>query len=160
MKLPEGLAQHILDALAEAHESRDNASGYGGDEERRTHSRAAQKFLDAGVAFKAWLEAAAKPAAFNPTDAPIGSVWRHTSGVLYAVFDHLNANEGQEGRPEYPPTIAYINALGRTYARRADDWARSFTRVEVSDDEPVETTLLAAMNHLMDLTIVLSREEV
>ncbi len=57
-----------------------------------------------------------------------GSVWRHRNGNIYTVL-HI-ANEPDDER--YPRTVVYQGTNGRIWARRADDWHRSMTSVDLS----------------------------
>lgn len=57
---------------------------------------------------------------------PIGSVWLHRNGNTYRV--QALANLPNEER--YPLTVVYQNVHnGSIWARRADDWSRSFELV-------------------------------
>lgn len=58
------------------------------------------------------------------------TTWRHHNGNEYGVL--LITNEGSQ-RPEYPPTVVYVNKVsGKWYSRPVADWHRSMT--EVPDD--------------------------
>jgi hypothetical protein len=66
----------------------------------------------------------------DPTTWPeIRSVWRHEkSGDHYYVADYANIENNVEKRDRYPVTILYRKAnTDRLYARRLDDWERSFS---------------------------------
>lgn len=57
---------------------------------------------------------------------PLNSLWQHTkSGNVYMVTDWLNTSVDQTDK--YPWMIGYYNLDADTsWARRADDWHRSF----------------------------------
>jgi len=54
-----------------------------------------------------------------------GSIWRHYNGAVYEVLMIANDHSDAEN---YPVMIVYKGfANGRTWARRASEWHRSFT---------------------------------
>lgn len=70
----------------------------------------------------------------QPVEPPeAGSTWKHHNGNAYGVL--LLTNVGSE-RPEYPPTVVYVNvANGKWYSRPVADWHRSMTEVEDDADD-------------------------
>lgn len=59
---------------------------------------------------------------------PIGSVWEHTNGNVYAVIDFTNTQP--ERQDKYPTRISYQNvANGEKYSRNLVDWDRSMIYV-------------------------------
>lgn len=54
-----------------------------------------------------------------------GTLWQHKNGNIYTIL--MLANEPDEER--YPLTVVYGGSNGKTWARRADDWHRSMTRI-------------------------------
>lgn len=59
----------------------------------------------------------------KPSVTP-GSVWRHYNGSIYTVW--AIANPDNPPGDDKPPTVVYIGANGNIWARRLDDWHRSF----------------------------------
>lgn len=58
-------------------------------------------------------------------DITPGSIWQHYNGGVYTVLEILNPDNPPTD--DKPPTVAYIGTNGRKWARRLDDWKRSFT---------------------------------
>lgn len=58
-----------------------------------------------------------------------GTLWRHRNGNIYEVVHVVNLPDDER----YPKTVVYRNVSNRTmWARRFDDWHRSFTHIGVS----------------------------
>jgi hypothetical protein len=55
----------------------------------------------------------------------IGSEWVHRNGNIYTVIQIANLPD----EPRYTLTIVYRGSNGEVWARRADDWHRSMTKV-------------------------------
>ena len=52
------------------------------------------------------------------------TVWRHRNGAVYVVIAIANLPDTED----YPKTVLYMNVVnGTAWARRFDDWHRSFT---------------------------------
>lgn len=63
-------------------------------------------------------------------NAPVttGSCWRHRNGFTYIVLAITNDTENP--RPNYPPTVFYINRDGKPWTGRLDDWHRRMEPIE------------------------------
>lgn len=56
------------------------------------------------------------------------TIWQHYNGIQYEVV--LIANRTSAQQDKYPTTVVYRNTLNKhVFARRADDWHRSFSPV-------------------------------
>jgi hypothetical protein len=70
----------------------------------------------------------AAPFVFNEADFPLYTHWLHKNGNRYVIVGITN--KAIPGKPDYPPTINYVNArTGEPYSRKASEWHRSMTRV-------------------------------
>lgn len=59
-------------------------------------------------------------------------LWRHYKGATYRVL--AIANRDTTDHTKYPVMVVYQNTVNHTiWARRADDWHRSFRRDDGSD---------------------------
>lgn len=77
--------------------------------------------LDTGDA--TLFDVAPDPKGFEPP--PIGSVWIHSSGREYTVIEHANTMSDND---RYPKIVVYRGPNNHIWARRLDDWQRSFRR--------------------------------
>lgn len=58
-----------------------------------------------------------------------GTFWQHRNGTRYQVMALANM---ASRRPEYPPTVVYVNiSNGTLWTRPVADWYRSMTRIEL-----------------------------
>ncbi len=65
------------------------------------------------------------------TAPEVNSYWRHKNGNVYRVTAITNTSHE---RPEYPPTVVYVNTEnGTIWSRRVADWSRSMTRIDMPE---------------------------
>lgn len=85
----------------------------------------------------------------TPLQPPVvlGSIWQHTNGNQYVVYDITNTQSASLPRPEYPAKvnycgkpmgpplpkypvmISYCGKNGNTWSRKLSDWHRSMTLI-------------------------------
>lgn len=56
------------------------------------------------------------------------SKWKHHSGRVYTVL--FIANDVDDPKPEYPPTVVYQGENSKYWAGKLDDWHRRMTLIE------------------------------
>lgn len=57
----------------------------------------------------------------------IGSIWKHSSGSLYVIYDFSNEKTTQPDR--YPVMIHYKDSNQDKWSRPLADWSRSMVEV-------------------------------
>lgn len=64
----------------------------------------------------------------------INSLWQHYNGIIYQVV--VMTNHPTERQDKYPRTVVYVGPNGKFHSRQLDDWHRSMTAVNPSEEPP------------------------